>query len=92
MLIELTKQELVGNALPGKRQSLGESVCVDLMIKNLYTKGVNQTGNSFWWRVRSAPVGLIGCGHIDWLQRASLYTSRQRAYLNFAVTGDFPGL
>lgn len=29
MLITLTKQEWVGNVLPGKRQSLGEPECVD---------------------------------------------------------------
>lgn len=88
MLIKLTKQECVGNALPGKKQSLGEPDCVDLMIRictprvsaaqEVHPAGDSEVPQSGLWPHRLAPKGI-------------LYTFRQRADLDFPVIRDFPG-
>lgn len=59
MFIKLTEQECVGNALPGKRQSLGEPDCVDLMIRICTPRVSACTGNISYRRVRSAPVRTV---------------------------------
>lgn len=93
MCIKLTKQECVGNALPGKRQSLGEPDCVDLMIRICTPRVSACSGNTSYWRVRSAPVRTmvtsIGSkGHSVYLQAKGIARLPSHQRLSWTLKGN----
>lgn len=96
MLIKLTKQECVGNALPGKTRSLGEPDCVDLMIR-IWTPRVSaSTGNPSCWRVRSAPVRTVATsigskGHTWYIQAKGITRLPSHQRVSWTLKGSKGG-
>lgn len=92
MLIKLTKQECVGNALPGKKQSLGEPDYVDLMIRICTPRVSAGTGSPFCWRLSSAPVRTVATsigskGHPLYIQAKGISRLASHQRLSWILKG-----